>query len=264
MSKLRRDSVETPDLSILGPIRQIIRMVEEGNRTKDQLQAFVEGRNPFENRRTLSITDAMAILGSKKVITAVQAHQTFRITLSLPHNPVWTRYTEQTLRECAVLNKSGQSDWRLVYGLPLSLREQRKIIGTDTNIKPCFYSNDWWMDEKEDTWAKSTPTAGYYLIDFKGRFNNNTWLGQENQIAQLGDAFERTDERVFTQALIALNKILDPRLYAETNHWGRIEDSVGHRITVGNVYPGCFGFFSEPVLNYTDRMFVCVSRKFDF
>lgn len=47
MTKNRRGSVKKPGLDVLGPLQDIIRQMREGKITNDQLQAFVEHRNPF-------------------------------------------------------------------------------------------------------------------------------------------------------------------------------------------------------------------------
>src|SRR5690606_11996359 len=113
---------------------------------------------------------------------------------------------------------------------PLSLREQRDIIGVNTDSQPYFFKNDWWLGEAEDTWAKSQPEAGYYLIDFKGRFKSSNWNDQNARIADMGAQFERADERVFAQALVSIFKTHGERLHTGTVHWGRIEDSDGDRV----------------------------------
>lgn len=262
----RRGSVSQPDLSVLGPIREIIRLAEEGKRSKSQLQAFVEGRNPFEVSSPLDIDGAITILGESKVVTAQQAYKAFgrtyladQATEAVSHS---IRYTEETLRECAVLNRSGQADWRLVYGLPFSLRQQREVIGVDTSNQPCFYSNDWWLGDKEDAWAKSQPEAGYYLIDFKGRFNRTNWNDQNVRISEMGDAYEIADERVFSQALISIFKTHEERLHTGTYHWGRIEDSVGDRVFVGGFDYGGLRVYGVRPSGDGGDLCVCVARKF--
>lgn len=261
----RRGSVQQPDLSVLGPIREIIRLAEEGKRSKSQLQAFVEGRNPFEVSNPLDIDGVITILGADKVVTAQQAYEAFnrayladQAVEAISHS---IRYTEETLRECAVLNRSGQSDWRMVYALPLSLRQQREVIGVDRESQPCFYNNDWWLGEAEDAWAKSQPEAGYYLIDMKGRFNRTNWNDQNTRIAEMGEQYERADERVFAQALVSIFKTHGERLHSGTYHWGRIEDSDGYRVCVGFFAAGGLHVSFHPSLR-RDPLYVCVSRKF--
>lgn len=263
----RRGSVSQPDLSVLGPIREIIRLAEEGKRSKSQLQAFIEGRNPFEVSNPLDIDGVITILGAEKVVTMQQASDAFNFAslaaVAKGEVAIMIRYTEETLRECAVLNRSGQADWRMIYALPLSLRQQREVIGVDKANQPCFYDNDWWLNDKEDAWAKFQPEAGYVLIDFKGRFNRTNWNDQNSRISEMGEQYERADERVFAQALVSIFKTHEERLHLGTYHWGRIEDSGGDRVFVGR-------FASDGLLVYNDHpflgdggLFVCVARKFD-
>jgi hypothetical protein len=174
------------------------------------------------------------------------------------------RYFEDTFRKCAEMNQSGQSDYYLIYQLPLSFREQRDIIGVDRNVQPCFFPNEWWLGDKyEDGWAKSPPEAGYVLIDMKGRFNNTSWSDQNIRIAQMGEQYKRADERVFTQALISIFKTYGQRLHTWTYHWGRIKESEGYRVFVGGFdHSGLNVNNSHPSCG-DDNLFACVSRKFD-
>lgn len=211
----------------------------------------------------VDLRTSIAVLGETKVITRDQAHTAFNQPASTDH--VMIRYFEDSVRKCADTNQSGKSDYYLVYQLPLSLREQRHIIGVDRNSQPCFYNNKWWLGDKyEDGWAKSQPHAGYVLIDMKGRFNATSWNDQNIRIAEMGEQYERADERVFSQALISIFKTHGQRLHQWTYHWGRIKDSDGYRV--------CVGFFESGGLNVNDdhpsnddgNLFACVSRKFDF
>ena len=261
----RRGPVEKPDLSVLGPIREIIRLVEEGKRSKSQLQAFVEGQNPFVVSSPLNIDGVIGILGENKVITAQQAYTAFKRTFvadqavdAVRH---LIRYSEETLRECAVLNRFGDRDWRLVYGIPFSLRQQREIVGVDMTNQPCFYDNDWWLDERQEEWATSQPTAGYYLIDFKCRFEHTHWLDQENRIFEMGDVYERADERVFSQALISIFQTHNERLHERTYHWGRMETVDRVRVFVGHF--GSTGIEVTGGSTTSDNNGCCIARKFE-
>lgn len=242
-----------------GQLKELFRQIDDGSLGFQDMRSFLEHRNPFHT----NVGRAIEILGESKVITKEQVGEVFGYerASSFPNE---VSYREVTLRDCAVLNKSGETDWRLVYGLPLSLRQQRETIGTDTNNQPCFYSNDWWMDNKEDVWAKSQPEAGYYLIDFKGRFGGTTWEGQNSRIAEMGDAYERADERVFVQALISFLKIYAEQLYLAKYHWGRILGSYGHPLAVCSY--GSLGIhLRNDLFDYRLRdVFVSVFRKWEF
>lgn len=47
--KIRRGSVGTPGLDVLGPIQEMFRQLRDGTLTVMQIQALVEHRNPFED-----------------------------------------------------------------------------------------------------------------------------------------------------------------------------------------------------------------------
>jgi hypothetical protein len=78
------------------------------------------------------------------------------------------------------------------------LRQQRKIIGVDLDSQPRFGDHTWWLNKADDPWAKSQPEAGYYLVDFRGRFNRTNWNDQNSRITEMGEQYERADERVFS------------------------------------------------------------------
>lgn len=214
------------------------------------------------------INSAITILSAGNVVTVQKISEVFNhasLTSQITDEIDTTvRYTEESLRECANLNRLGDTDWRLVYGLPLSLRQQREIIGTEPKSQTCFfYEIDWWLGEAENSWANSKPVAGYYLIDFKGRFNKHptNWENQGLRISRMGGAYTRADERVYLQALISMFKPGGKRLYAY--HWGRIKDSKGYRVSVG-----IFGSGGLLVGNENPESFngldACVALKFQF
>jgi len=266
-SKHRRGGVSKPGLGGHDLLSDTLRQLKSGQLTKQNLEDFNEHRNPFEVSNQLDIDDVVTILGADKVVTMQQAVGAFNFEslAAAAKGEVDTsiRYNMETLRECAVLNRYNQRDWRMVYGLPLSLREQRENGGTDRENQSFFYDSDWWLGDKEDGRAKSQPEAGYYLIDFKRRFEGTNWNDQNTRITEMGDAYERADVRVFAQALISIFKTHGERLHSGTYHGGRIKDSDGYLVV---------GFFdSDGISVHSFRpsgvavyLVVCVARKFDF
>lgn len=217
------------------------------------------------------VDEAISILGGDKVVTCKQALEAFefdRKNLGDSYrSQVLVPYDNETLRDFAILNKYGYADWRLVFGLPLSFREQHDIIGTTPKSQPYFaIDNDWWLNECEGVWAESQPEAGYYLIDFLARFSRDTWEDQDIKIVEMGPNFERADERVFSQALISIFKTRGgERLHPETFHWGRIKTSDGGLVLVNGFNPECgLGIIRLPQFVSTCSAVVCVSRKSDF
>jgi hypothetical protein len=217
----------------------------------------------------LDIDHVIAILDAGKVVTYEQACEAFGRDKN--DFPV-IRYTEETLRECATQNHSGQADWRFVYVHSLSLREQRKFIGTNLQNQPCFHNDsmffggDWWVGpdwyDPENKWATSQPEAGYYLIDMQGRFNSTNWHDQDVLISKMGDVYERADERVLSQALISIFKIYGERLHTGTYHWGWMEDSGGFRVWVGYFVADGLHIGHMHPDDVSEHLFVCVVRKF--
>jgi len=221
--------------------------------------------NSFEVRSPLGIVDALIALGDRRLVTYEQVCEAFGRDKGDAVPPI--RYTKETLGKCAVLNRSSRAGWRMVYALPLSFREQRDITGVDCQNLPYFDDtdgNDWWLDSMEDEWAKSQPEAGYYLIDFRGRFNRTSWNEQNERIAKMGGQFERADERVFSQALVSIFKTHKEQLCLGTRHWGRIADTFGYRVSVGFSTLGGLRIDGNHPFYSDDDRFVCISRKWDF
>jgi len=183
--------------------------------------------------------------------------------MTIPENAS-LRYSEETLRECIEANRQ-REDWRLVYVLGLSLREQREKHGTDTNNQPCFYSdNTWWLESKDDSWAKYKPEPGYYLVNFKGQFGDQNWQNQENGITALGERFERCHETVFAESIQSIFMLNNERIAENWWHWGLSLDSDRDRVRVGlfDSHGLDVGYDSPAYSRSILR--VCVARKFDF
>ena len=210
----------------------------------------------------VTLARAINILDAAKVVTSDQAAKA-QGKLPAAVTPL-IRYTEATLRECAKTNKQGLTDWRLVHAYGHSLREQRQLFGTDPNHQPCFYNNSWWMETKEDSWATQQPEAGYYLIDFKGRWVSTSWQNQENEIARLGyNTYERAHEAVVSEALLSIYQTHQERLLENWYHWGGNLDSDGDPVYVGGFdHDGLDVNGCPPDWGDGSSLRVCLSRKF--
>lgn len=204
---------------------------------------------------------AIEILGDRRVITAAQANAAWN---QPPSTNFQIRYSDEVLREAAESNARGETDFRLAYINAISLREMQLIVGTSTKRQPCFYKGStWWLEDREDKWAMERPEAGYYLVDFKGRFARISWHSQEKEIARLGDSYERAHEAVVAEAIISIFQIHQERLLENWWHWGRSLDSDGDRVCVGRF--GHSGFYVDddhPDYGRGDVLQVCVARKF--
>lgn len=133
-----------------------------------ELRAIIAVHIEEEERR---LPRAIEILGSAKVLTALQA------------GSLWSRigyerdvpYSEKTLLECRQQNISGESDWRLLYQFPLSLREQYELRGIRGD--PFGFQSEWGWYSRHETWALRKVRdwqEGYRLLDMKGS-RETTW-----------------------------------------------------------------------------------------
>jgi hypothetical protein len=227
IAKADRDNIiEDAGLALCGPIREIVDLYLRGKISAKQIKAFVEGRNPFEAAGELAVENAQRILGWKKVITAQQAASAFNCPVpALQPMP----YSDSILRECAILNKWRHADWRLVFSLPLSLLEQRQTLAGDQ----LFNGESYRLEDDHSPWARIRPAASYHLIDFRGRFNACDWMVQNSLIMQFSRHVERADERVVSQALIAIYRVHNIRMFKNQYHRGLIQDGFGSQVCVG-------------------------------
>lgn len=224
--------------------------------------AFVErGGEEFvrEVVVSISLTEAekatITILGSAKVFTQGQAKGERELPI---------RYSEDMLRACARENAEQGRDWRLVYLRGNSLREERLRVGENRNRQPCFDEGyKWWLEVSEDKWATEKFEAGYYLIDFNGRFGLISWPNQEKAIQELGSEFERAHEAMVTEAALHIFEVTGERFLPDWFHWGRSLDSSGYRVSVG--YSDSGGWFvddARPDYDVSGILRVCLLRKF--
>jgi hypothetical protein len=150
----------------------------------------------------ISLEEVIRILGPKKVISARKSSE--KMGLPRPKNQI-IRYNRSDIKEAAEGNKKGRN-WQLIWTNGLSPLQIREKIGISPENKFCFHQEGYYLDRNQQL-ANKHPEAGYYLIDFAKRFNEEmTWYFQEKMISSLGNSFERADEVVFTEAcfIIAL------------------------------------------------------------
>lgn len=218
----------------------------------------------FARRKLTPVFDlagALALLGQANVVTPDQHVATFKRPFS-KDEPVLCPSVEQ-IQECANQNKAGTHKWILAYASALSFREQHSILGTDKSRKPNYYPGvDWFLKPKEKEWAPAKPEAGYYLLDMTPRWNRTNWEQQGRNIAALGPDFERADERVFAQAVLAHQKATGQRLFDDKWHWGNPLDSDGFRVCVGLFSDGLVVVVGVlPSCGVDGFLCVCVARK---
>lgn len=202
-----------------------------------------------------------------KIITPEQAASVWN--KPVPQN-TQLRYSEQTIQECIEDNQRNGADWRLIYALGLSLREQRNIQGTDTDNQPCFYDNGWWLDgEKQNCekksipyWAAQSAEPGYYLLNFNGQFGDKIWQKQNELIAQLGPNFTRAPETIVAEACLSTFLLTNERLLKNWYHWGSFLGSGRGRVGVGEFGSGGFGVRSVSPIYSDSFLRVVLARKF--
>lgn len=232
--------------------------VADGTINGEIFHGFLENPRKFLCDR-VTLARAVNILGAGKVLTAEQAAKAWNV--AVPEN-ARIRYTEARLRQCAEENRTKGMNWRLVYVYGISLREQREKVGTDKTSQPCYYANTWWLERSEDAWACEKPEAGYYLVDFNGRWGRS-WQKQDEEIAKLGPEFERAHEAVVSEASLAFFKTTGERLLETYGNWGRSLSFRGYRVCVGGFdSDGWRVDVSHPGWDSLFDLRACLSLKF--
>lgn len=238
------------------------RKVEDGTIDGKIFQKFLENPHLFDEENGVTLVRAVSIFGKSKDIIAEQTSRVWGVETP---KDIPVRYSEKTLRQCAEENKLGIADWRIIYYLGQSLREQREKRSIDQKCQPCFYSNDWWLKSEEDNWATKKMEAGYYLINFVGQCSNMTWDQQETEIAKLGDKYERCHEAIFSEAILTIFMVNNGERIAEKwYHWGVSVASIGILVCVGILGAGGLDVYSYWT-DYSNRnLRVALVRKFDY
>lgn len=233
--------------------------VADGTINGEIFDGFLESPRKFARDR-VTLARVVNIFGAGKVLTAEQASRAWNMPVP-PSTRI--RYTEARLRQCAEENRTRGTDWRLAYATGFSLREQREKVGADKACQPCYYANTWWLDSKEDEWANEKPEAGYYLIDFNGRWGSTSWQKQGEEITKLGPEFERAHEAVVSEFALSFFKVTGERLLETWWHWGRALSSGGYRVVVGHFdADGGDVYHCHPVWDDFSNLRVCLSLKF--
>ncbi len=236
-----------------------------GRLVRAWLAGVPDGRIPAKRGpKGATLARALTILGVSKMLTDEESAKAWGVSKVSPT----IRYTEHALRAAANANACSEADWRLVYVNGFSLREQRHLLGTDPKQQPCFdQSYTWLLSKERDVWAAVSRPAGYYLIDFHGRFDSISWIDQELLIEQFGNdfSFERADETIVSEAVLTIFKVTGERLMENWRHWGRTLDHDRERVYVGEFdHAGWHVFTCHPGEHTHGDLRVCLSRKFSF
>lgn len=241
-----------------GQMKDFWRKVEDGTIGSENFGNFLENPHKFTSL-SVTIVRALNILGAGKVVTAEQSGKTWGY--EAPANaPI--RYSEEVLRQCAQSNKEAGTDFRLVYLTGLSLRELLQKIGTDKKSQPCVFHSDWWLRSEQDGWANEKPEAGYYLIDFNGRFAKTSWYNQEKEIAKF-ENYYRAHEAKVAEAIVMIFKVTGERPLEGWYHWGHSLTAEGYRVCVGVFDADGVDITAHaPPHDNNPYMRVCLLRKF--
>ena len=190
--------------------------------------------NPLTKKEQI----AAKILGSNKVIGFQDAIRVWNV--EQPGYEPTMPFSEDVLRLCAKENKKG-ADWRLVWINGFSLRQQHGIAGCNIKKQPCFDPNyTRWLEAAQNSWATQSVEVGYRLLNFKKNFSDMTWHDQNDEIAKLGEKFERAEEQVVAEACLTIFMVKKERLLKNWYHRGRFQASDGDSVDVGFFVQGGF------------------------
>lgn len=175
------------------------------------------------------------------------------------------RYSEETLRESIRANQDGEQ-WALAYYTGQSLRQMKEKRGTNRKNPPCFYDKTWWLENTENFWTNKRLAPGYYLLNYKGKFANKTWMDQEELIAESGPMYERAHEFVVAETILSNFYIYNGEcLLEDWYHWGK-EETGAHddRVLIGRFdFNGLEVSYWSPG-DLSSPLRVVLFRKFDF
>ena len=251
MSKQVRSNWQDVDQAVLSVLEQTINLLMQNKRTKEQLQAFNEGRNPFElsanTAAQATLEEALRILGDNKVVSAKQWAKAWdqKVPGDMP-----IRYTTERLQQAVKENNGGKADWRLVYLGGLSLVRQRELRGADRGDLTKFdvdticwldKENEYWQTQGQDSyWAEQGFEAGYHLVNVKGIFGGEwNWHTKEDAISRLEDK-ERCFEEVFSEIILTIGLVIGEEICRDWVHWGRSVSRDGHLVYVYLYYDGVY------------------------
>lgn len=184
---------------------------------------------------------ATSLLGMFSVYTKEQT--AIALGVKEATQPPTFRYSEETIRYHAEQNVNGAA-WRVVYYNGLSLRELIETNGNPSYTEEKHWRR-WWRENYQEEWMTHTVEAGYYLVNYIEQFGRMKWRQQEEEIAKLGEKYERCHEAVFGEAILTMFKSRDLKglnvrgqgLYEFWVkpiwcHWGSSVDSRGRRVWV--------------------------------
>jgi hypothetical protein len=215
----------------------------------------------------IDLVTAQSMIFGSSILTPTEASKFWGVKASKPATEN-LRYNFRTMRFCS--RRLFFNDWRIVYALPLSFREQLNIL-KKKKIKQKnldIFEHLWWSrKDRESFWVDSKPEEGYYLIDIYPRFQSSNWHHQQEKVQSLGSKFDRADERVYTQLILTAANIYGLGYPQRISHWGHITTFGGFKINVlGRIINRrpCIQIHGASHEIGDIEIGTCVTRKWDF
>ena len=235
--------------------------LKAGELTTAQVQAFVEGRNPFRQERErrahpLTFGDAIDILGPDKVLTPKQQARVWDCSVSAFSN----RHLcpERFLLEAAAENRDGQ-DWHLIFIPPVTYLQAYEKM-EKLSLRSKFLSGD-----DNTHWATVAFGPRVELLNFSGCYSSENWFEQEMRIQRL-ECKRRAHDLAITIGALSYYQVNDGEyLFRNWYHWGTTHTAKHNRVFVGFFSADCWGVGeADPASGSTgtDTLRVCLAWEF--
>ena len=186
---------------------------------------------PWGNNRFTTITEAQELLGLDRVYESERVMPAWgKKAIELP-----VLYPTSVLKHCVKENtrRKEKMDWRLVYGIGLSLRQQFEIRGDDPRFQPCFYDGNTTWRLPENRWTIEVFASGYYLINFRLLFKNYKMSTQDLMVSELGKVYSALLPQILSEVLFSIFMLTKERLLQREIHSSPTIDAFGYHVKVG-------------------------------
>lgn len=263
MAKNRQDLLAADQYKkYLGQQTEITRQIQTGKLTTDQLQALIEGRNPFDPSlftKTVDLIQARQILGKASVMGPEEIYKAFGVVLApeqIPDIP----FNLQDLKNAKRLNQFLvlRID-RRAKKIPLTIQNLHSSCQptfTENKYGRILYSIDWYKNEEFYTTTVSRP--GWYLVDrhpVKKSLDNKNFSDQTKLIVEyltkeifandLPEIF-RSAIREFEQAVYEIDELMKTNWQATAKRFADLSiNNLCRRTPVEIVYDFLIVFFNN-------------------
>ncbi len=212
----------------------------------------------------IDLVTAQSMIFGSSILTPSEASKFWGVKASKPATEN-LRYNFRTMRFCS--RRLFFNDWRIVYALPLSFREQYEILRKKNQLYMfTLFPHHWWLkDETQNFWVDSKPEEGYYLIDIYPRFQSSNWYHQQERVQWLGPKFDRADERVYTQLILSIANIHGMGYLQKISHWGKMEMGGDCKLSISEMNDHhCIQVHGSSCELGAGTIGTCITRKWDF